>query len=95
MLTTVILLRQNQLNLFIYIYDAEDIDSIPKVSVLGVGCGAPTKLAKIKEGETIVDLGSGTGIDVLLAANQVVTLFMYSYQYDHHIRNYLVYSLFT
>ena len=29
-------------------YDAEDIDSIPKASVLGVGCGAPTKLAKRK-----------------------------------------------
>jgi arsenite methyltransferase len=52
-------------------YDAKDIDSIPEASVLGVGCGAPTKFAKIEEGETIVDLGSGAGIDVFLAANTV------------------------
>ena len=52
-------------------YDAEDIEPIPEASVLGVGCGAPTKFADIKEGETIVDLGSGAGIDVFLAANKV------------------------
>jgi arsenite methyltransferase len=52
-------------------YDSKDIDSIPEASVLGVGCGAPTKFAKIEEGETIVDLGSGAGIDVFLAANKV------------------------
>jgi arsenite methyltransferase len=52
-------------------YDREDIDSIPEASVLGVGCGAPTKFAEIREGETIVDLGSGAGIDVFLAANKV------------------------
>ncbi|MFL6367750.1 MAG: methyltransferase domain-containing protein, partial [Nitrososphaeraceae archaeon] len=52
-------------------YDTEDIDSIPEASVLGVGCGAPTKLAEIKEGEIIVDLGSGAGIDVFISANQV------------------------
>jgi 2-polyprenyl-3-methyl-5-hydroxy-6-metoxy-1,4-benzoquinol methylase len=52
-------------------YDAKDIDSIPEASVLGVGCGAPTKFAEIREGETIVDLGSGAGIDAFLAANKV------------------------
>jgi arsenite methyltransferase len=52
-------------------YDAKDIDSIPEASVLGVGCGAPTKFAEIRESETIVDLGSGAGIDVFLAANKV------------------------
>ena len=52
-------------------YDAKDIESIPQASVLGVGCGAPTKFAEIREGETIVDLGSGAGIDVFLAANRV------------------------
>jgi arsenite methyltransferase len=52
-------------------YDSKDIDSIPEASVLGVGCGAPTKFADIKEGEVIVDLGSGAGIDVFLAANRV------------------------
>jgi arsenite methyltransferase len=52
-------------------YDSKDIESIPQASVLGVGCGAPTKFADIREGETIVDLGSGAGIDVFLAANKV------------------------
>ncbi len=52
-------------------YYAKDIDSIPESSVLGVGCGAPTKFAEIREGETIVDLGSGAGIDAFLAANKV------------------------
>ena len=52
-------------------YDTKDIDSIPEASVLGVGCGAPTKFAEIREGEVVVDLGSGAGIDVFLSANQV------------------------
>jgi arsenite methyltransferase len=52
-------------------YDAKDIESIPEASVLGVGCGVPTKFAGIKEGETVLDLGSGAGIDVFLAANKV------------------------
>jgi arsenite methyltransferase len=49
-------------------YDAQDIDSIPKASILGVGCGAPTKFADIKLGEIVLDLGSGAGIDVFLSA---------------------------
>ncbi|MDQ3903193.1 MAG: arsenite methyltransferase [Thermoproteota archaeon] len=52
-------------------YDAKDIESIPEASVLGVGCGAPTNFAGIKEGEVVVDLGSGAGIDVFLSANKV------------------------
>jgi arsenite methyltransferase len=52
-------------------YDTKDIDSIPEASVLGVGCGAPTKFAGIGEGEVVVDLGSGAGIDVFLSANKV------------------------
>ena len=52
-------------------YDAKDIESIPEASVLGVGWGAPTKFAGIKEGEIVVDLGSGAGIDVFLSANRV------------------------
>ena len=50
-------------------YNAKE--SIPEASVLGVGCGAPTKFAGIKEGEIVVDLGSGAGIDVFLSANKV------------------------
>ena len=52
-------------------YDAKDIESIPEASVLGVGRGAPTNFVGIKEGEVVVDLGSGTGIDVFLSANKV------------------------
>jgi arsenite methyltransferase len=52
-------------------YDSEDIASIPEASVLGVGCGVPPKFADIKEGEIVVDLGAGAGIDVFLSANKV------------------------
>jgi 2-polyprenyl-3-methyl-5-hydroxy-6-metoxy-1,4-benzoquinol methylase len=51
-------------------YDTKDIDSIPEASVLGVGCGVPTKFAGIREGEVVLDLGSGAGIDVFLSANE-------------------------
>ncbi len=52
-------------------YDLMDLNSIPESSILGVGCGNPTKFAHIKEGDTVVDLGSSAGIDVFLAANIV------------------------
>lgn len=52
-------------------YDSKDIASIPETSVLGVGCGVPPKFADIKEGEIVVDLGAGAGIDVFLSANKV------------------------
>src|SRR4051812_30336093 len=52
-------------------YDIKELESIPKASVLGVGCGAPVNYAQIREGETVVDLGSGAGIDVFLSANRV------------------------
>ncbi|MGC2383500.1 MAG: hypothetical protein WA631_10375 [Nitrososphaeraceae archaeon] len=49
-------------------YDANELELIPQSSILGVGWGAPTKFAHIKEGDLVVDLGSGAGIDVFLAA---------------------------
>jgi ubiquinone/menaquinone biosynthesis C-methylase UbiE len=52
-------------------YNSKDLHSIPETSILGVGCGVPTKFADIKQGEVVVDLGSGAGIDVFLSANQV------------------------
>jgi arsenite methyltransferase len=52
-------------------YTAEDLRLVPEMAILGVGCGNPTALADLKEGETVVDLGSGAGIDVFLAAKKV------------------------
>ena len=50
-------------------YNPAELTAIPQSSILGVGCGNPTKFAHIKEGDMVVDLGSGAGIDVFLAAN--------------------------
>ncbi len=52
-------------------YNSKELAAIPSSSILGVGCGNPTKFAHIKEGDTVVDLGSGAGIDVFLTANIV------------------------
>lgn len=53
-------------------YSADEIDSLPKtVMELSAGCGNPTGLAELKTGETVLDLGSGGGIDVFLAAREV------------------------
>lgn len=53
-------------------YDSKELESIPQESILGVGCGAPIKFADLKEGETVLDLGSGAGIDAFLSANKVL-----------------------
>jgi arsenite methyltransferase len=52
-------------------YSVEELKAIPESAVMGLGCGNPTGLATLKKGETILDLGSGGGIDVFLAANKV------------------------
>jgi len=52
-------------------YSLKDLKSIPEDAVFGLGCGNPTALAELKEGETVLDLGSGGGIDEFLAANKV------------------------
>jgi arsenite methyltransferase len=52
-------------------YDKNELESIPESSILGVGCGAPLNFANLKEGETVVDLGSGAGIDAFLASKQI------------------------
>ena len=54
------------------LYDAAQIGTLPEKAVLAsLGCGNPTALAELKPGETVLDLGSGGGIDVLLSARRV------------------------
>jgi ubiquinone/menaquinone biosynthesis C-methylase UbiE len=52
-------------------YSANELKSIPESAILGLGCGNPAALADLKKGEIVLDLGSGAGIDVFLAANKV------------------------
>src|SRR6266516_4675765 len=54
------------------LYDASQTSGLPEGAVLAsLGCGNPTALAALREGETVLDLGSGGGIDVLLSAKRV------------------------
>src|SRR2546429_8465998 len=54
------------------LYDAADTATLPEGAVLAsLGCGNPTALAELHEGEIVLDLGSGGGIDVLLSAQRV------------------------
>lgn len=52
-------------------YAKEELDALPEQALMGLGCGNPVKLAHVREGETVVDLGSGGGMDVFLAARRV------------------------
>jgi arsenite methyltransferase len=54
------------------LYDATQKGELPETALLAsLGCGNPTALAELKPGETVLDLGSGGGIDVLLSAKRV------------------------
>src|SRR5262245_61957025 len=54
------------------LYDAAQIAALPEEAVLAsLGCGNPTALIDLREGQTVLDLGSGGGIDVLLSARRV------------------------
>jgi SAM-dependent methyltransferase len=54
------------------LYGTDDADALPEAAKLAsLGCGNPTAVATLHEGETVLDLGSGGGIDVLLSARRV------------------------
>jgi len=52
-------------------YATTDLDNAPEAANLGLGCGAPISYLTLRPGETVLDLGSGGGLDVFLAARQV------------------------
>ena len=52
-------------------YSNEELRAVPEGANLGLGCGNPTALASLKEGEVVLDLGSGAGFDCFLAADKV------------------------
>jgi arsenite methyltransferase len=52
-------------------YSDADVNSVPEGANLGLGCGNPVALASLKEGEVVLDLGSGAGFDCFLAAARV------------------------
>ena len=52
-------------------YSANDLSVVPEGADMGLGCGNPQLIAEIKEGETVIDLGSSGGIDCFLASRKV------------------------
>lgn len=52
-------------------YDEEDLETIPEDAQMGLGCGNPSAIAELSEGDTVLDLGSGGGMDAFLAADAV------------------------
>jgi SAM-dependent methyltransferase len=52
-------------------YLKEDLENVPEGAAMGLGCGNPIAIAELREGETVLDLGAGAGMDVFLAANKV------------------------
>src|SRR3954469_22637821 len=52
-------------------YSADELQSIPAEANMGLSCGNPTATASLRAGEVVVDLGSGGGLDVFLAAKKV------------------------
>lgn len=62
----------NQVGKFIG-YSDEELRTIPEEANLGLGCGNPTGVANLREGDVVLDLGSGAGFDCFLAASKVGT----------------------
>ena len=54
------------------LYSEQERNALPSAATLAsLGCGNPTAVAELRDGETVLDLGSGGGIDVLLSARRV------------------------
>jgi len=52
-------------------YTEEELKAVPEGANLGLGCGNPVALASLRKGETVLDLGSGAGVDCFLTADKV------------------------
>jgi len=52
-------------------YTADQTAAVPDGADLGLGCGNPTAIASLRDGETVLDLGAGGGFDCFIAAHQV------------------------
>ena len=52
-------------------YSEQELGAVPAETVMGLGCGNPTALVELREGEVVLDLGSGPGLDAFLAARKV------------------------
>ncbi len=52
-------------------YSQEELESVPEGSNMGLGCGNPLTMAHLKQGDSVLDLGAGGGLDVFLAAKKV------------------------
>ena len=52
-------------------YDPDDLGTLPQGANLGLGCGSPTSLTMIEQGMTVLDLGSGAGVDCFIASRKV------------------------
>lgn len=61
----------NTLNSLRLGYSEDELNSVPEGADMGLGCGNPHAIASLKAGDTVVDLGSGGGFDVFLAAREV------------------------
>jgi len=65
-------ISEDQISSFVRLYETPDAATLPtEVSGLSLGCGDPVTLASLQPGQTVLDLGSGGGIDCFLAARQV------------------------
>ncbi|MDI6856850.1 MAG: arsenite methyltransferase [Dehalococcoidia bacterium] len=59
------------LNMARHLYSSEELKDLPEEALVSLGCGNPMAIAELREGERVLDLGSGGGLDCFLAARQV------------------------